>query len=156
MHCFYLLPQTLLRRILIDNDSHVNFKLEHPVFYAIMFKYHTLISAMLLIVGMVVFVLSLEKGSYRYQFKRLGWQIICVLTSISGSLFFGYYVFKGYFWVIMTNGSVMVNDIMAYVIGKLFGRTKLIQLSPNKTVEGFVGGGISTVLLAILISGSIS
>lgn len=50
----------------------------------------------------------------------------------------------------------MVNDIMAYVFGKTFGRTKLIALSPNKTVEGFVGGGISTVLIAIWLSGYIS
>ena len=79
-----------------------------------------------------------------------------MMTSISGCLFFGYYVFKGYFWVIMTNGSVMMNDIMAYVFGKTFGRTKLIALSPNKTVEGYVGGGVSTVLIAVFVSGYIS
>jgi len=50
----------------------------------------------------------------------------------------------------------MVNDIMAFVFGKTMGRTKLIKLSPNKTVEGFVGGGISTVIFAILTAGYIS
>ena len=50
----------------------------------------------------------------------------------------------------------MVNDVMAYVFGKLFGKTKLIELSPNKTVEGFVGGGISTILFAIFVSDYIS
>lgn len=88
-----------------------------------MFTYHSLISAMLLIFGLVLFVLSLEKGAYRYQFKRLGWQIVCSVVPLSGSLFFGYYAFKGYFWVVLTNGSVMINDIMAYVFGKTFGRT---------------------------------
>lgn len=154
--CYYLLPHTLIRRILIDNDSFINFKERTPVTYAIFFKYHTFISASLLIAGLILFTLSLEKGSYRYQFKRLGWQIVCTMCSISGSMFFGYYVFKGYFWVVVCNGSVMINDIMAYVFGKTFGRTKLIQLSPNKTVEGFVGGGISTIIIAILISGWIS
>ena len=71
---------------------------------------------------------------------------------ISGSLFFGYYVYKGYFWMIVTNGSVMINDIMAFVFGKTMGKTPLIKLSPNKTVEGFVGGGISTILFAIWVS----
>ena len=52
----------------------------------------------------------------------------------------------------MTNGSVMINDIMGFVFGKTFGRTKLIKLSPNKTVEGFVGGGISTIIFAIFVS----
>lgn len=71
---------------------------------------------------------------------------------ISGSLFFGYYVYKGYFWMIVTNGSVMINDIMAFVFGKTMGRTPLIKLSPNKTVEGFVGGGLSTILFAMWVS----
>jgi phosphatidate cytidylyltransferase len=121
-----------------------------------MFKHHTLISAMLLITGLVLFTLSLEKGYYRYQFKRLGWQIVCTLVTIPAGLFFGFYVFKGYFWVLMTNGSVMINDIMAYVFGKTMGRTKLIQLSPNKTVEGFVGGAVSTMLFAVFVSQYVS
>jgi len=82
--------------------------------------------------------------------------ILCTLLPVSGSLFFGYYVYKGFFWVMLANGSVMVNDIMAFVFGKLFGRTKLIQLSPSKTVEGFVGGGISTILFAIFLSDYLS
>ena len=41
---------------------------------------------------------------------------------------------------------------MAFVFGKTMGRTKLIKLSPNKTVEGFVGGGISTIIFAIFVS----
>lgn len=153
---YALAPRTLLRRILIDNDSLWDFKNDTPLLYKFFFVHHSLISAMLLIIILVLFTLTLEKGQYRYQFNRLGWEVLCALLPISGSLFFGYYVFKGYFWVVLTNGSVMVNDIMAFVFGKTFGRTKLIQLSPNKTVEGFVGGGITTVIFAIWISGYIS
>ena len=58
--------------------------------------------------------------------------------------------------MVVTNGSVMINDIMAFVFGKAMGRTKLIKLSPNKTVEGFVGGGISTIIFAIWVSDFIS
>ena len=79
-----------------------------------------------------------------------------LLAPISGSLFLAYYVYKGYFWLLLTNGSVMINDIMAYVFGKTMGRTKLIALSPNKTVEGFIGGGISTVVFAIFLTDIIS
>jgi phosphatidate cytidylyltransferase len=78
--------------------------------------------------------------------------ILSALLPISGSLFFGYYVYKGYFWMVITNGSVMINDIMAFVFGKTMGKTPLIKLSPNKTVEGFVGGGISTCIFAIWVS----
>lgn len=154
--CFYLMPKTFIRRILIDNDTMINFKEDLPLLYDIMFIHHGLICGVLLLVGLVIFTLSLEKGQYRYQFKRLGWSILCTMLPISGSLFFAFYVYKGFFWVVITNGSVMINDIMAFVFGKLFGRTKLIKLSPNKTVEGFVGGGISTVIFAIWVSGWIS
>jgi phosphatidate cytidylyltransferase len=57
--------------------------------------------------------------------------------------------------MIITNGSVVMNDVMAFVFGKTFGRTKLIKLSPNKTVEGFLGGGISTMIFAVWVSGYI-
>lgn len=43
---------------------------------------------------------------------------------------------------------VQVSDVLQYVFGKLFGRTKIAPtLSPSKTVEGFVGGALSATLL---------
>lgn len=47
---------------------------------------------------------------------------------------------------------IVINDVMAYMFGFFFGKTPLIKLSPKKTWEGFIGGGISTVLLGLLIS----
>lgn len=47
---------------------------------------------------------------------------------------------------------VVINDVMAYMFGFFFGKTPLIQLSPKKTWEGFIGGGISTVLISIGLS----
>ena len=44
------------------------------------------------------------------------------------------------------------NDTLAFFIGKNFGKRKLFpKVSPNKTVEGFLGGGIATVITACLI-----
>ena len=52
-------------------------------------------------------------------------------------------------WVLFPAFLVIVNDTMAYVFGVLMGKHKLIpKLSPKKTVEGFVGAGISTVAIA--------
>lgn len=43
---------------------------------------------------------------------------------------------------------VQLSDVLQYVWGKLFGRTKIApRLSPSKTVEGFVGGVISATLI---------
>jgi phosphatidate cytidylyltransferase len=41
-----------------------------------------------------------------------------------------------------------ISDVMQYVWGKLFGRHKIApNVSPNKTVEGFVGGTLSATAL---------
>ena len=43
---------------------------------------------------------------------------------------------------------VQMSDVLQYVWGKLFGRTRIApELSPSKTVEGFVGGVLSACAL---------
>lgn len=44
---------------------------------------------------------------------------------------------------------VSVNDIMAYIWGRTLGRRRLLEVSPNKTIEGYIGAAVSTVVLAI-------
>jgi len=48
---------------------------------------------------------------------------------------------------------VWSNDVFAFLIGKNFGKHKLIErVSPNKTVEGFLGGFIFTFIAGFFIS----
>jgi len=43
---------------------------------------------------------------------------------------------------------VQLSDVLQYVFGKLFGRHAIApRVSPSKTVEGFVGGGLSAVAI---------
>lgn len=47
---------------------------------------------------------------------------------------------------------IWANDSFAYLIGKSMGRRKLLEaISPKKTVEGFIGGFLGTILAAFLI-----
>lgn len=47
--------------------------------------------------------------------------------------------------------GIWVSDTFAYLCGRMFGKRKLSpHISPNKTVEGFVGGLLFTVLFEIL------
>jgi phosphatidate cytidylyltransferase len=48
--------------------------------------------------------------------------------------------------------AVAVNDIAAYFVGSAIGRTPLsARISPNKTVEGLIGGTIGTFVAVVLI-----
>jgi phosphatidate cytidylyltransferase len=47
---------------------------------------------------------------------------------------------------------VQISDVLQYVFGKLFGRTKLAPIvSPSKTWEGLVGGGLATTVIGGLL-----
>lgn len=48
---------------------------------------------------------------------------------------------------------IWTNDSFAYLIGKNFGKRKLFEsVSPKKTIEGFVGGVVFSVIAGIVIS----
>lgn len=45
-----------------------------------------------------------------------------------------------------------INDTGAYLAGRTWGKTKLFErISPNKTWEGTVGGGLATLIVSVLI-----
>lgn len=47
---------------------------------------------------------------------------------------------------------VWATDSGAYFVGRKFGKTKLIpSVSPNKTVEGSLGGIVSAVIVALIM-----
>lgn len=49
------------------------------------------------------------------------------------------------------------NDTFAYLSGMAFGRTKLLErISPKKTWEGFIGGGLATIPFSVLIKNLVS
>ncbi len=51
---------------------------------------------------------------------------------------------------LLSFGCIWAADIGAYVFGKLFGRTRLSDISPKKTVEGAVFGVAASVGVAII------
>ena len=56
---------------------------------------------------------------------------------------------KGYIWVFFLLVVVFANDTGAFYLGKLFGKHKLYEaMSPGKTWEGAIGGGLCSILAA--------
>lgn len=54
----------------------------------------------------------------------------------------------GFMWLIFI--IAWGTDTFAYFVGKLFGRNKLIEeISPNKTVEGAIGGVVGSTALTV-------
>lgn len=105
------------------------------------------------ILGIMIFVLSLRKGMYRYQFMQFTWTamtLLFIVTQCSAEL---RNMMRGMIWFLLPVTCVVQNDIWAYLFGKMFGRTKLLALSPKKTVEGFLGAFLFTVLWSFWFCG---
>ena len=98
-----------------------------------------LISFGMYILGFVWFVLSLVKKYYLRQFSLFAWTHVALLCVVTQSYLIIQNMFEGLIWFIMPIMMVIINDVMAYMFGFTMGRTPLIQLSPKKTWEGFIG-----------------
>lgn len=57
------------------------------------------------------------------------------------------------------NGRILVwyvllpawgTDVFAYIVGKLIGKHKFSKVSPNKSIEGCIGGAIGAVILGLI------
>ena len=83
--------------------------------------------------------------AYFHNFdKRL---ILPFLYPVSGILFFlvlyADYGIQAMFWLLVT---VALTDVGAFFTGKAIGKTKFSDTSPNKTLEGVIGGVVIATL----------
>ncbi|CAL3967171.1 unnamed protein product [Diplocarpon coronariae] len=111
--------------------------------------HHRFISFMLYVIGFVFFVASLQAGHYRFQFTQFAWTHMALYLIVVQAHFIMNNVFEGMIWFFLPVSLVICNDIFAYICGITFGRTQLIKLSPKKTVEGFVGAWILTIVFGV-------
>ncbi|MDS1029088.1 phosphatidate cytidylyltransferase [Bacillota bacterium LX-D] len=109
-----------------------------------------------LIVLFLIGVINLVVNYGKRSISDLAYTLLGVLY-ISG--LFGYLLLirynfiNGFWWVIITLVLIWLNDSGAYFSGMYFGKHKLhVHVSPNKTIEGAVGGVLITIIAAIIIS----
>ncbi|EGS17158.1 uncharacterized protein CTHT_0064720 [Thermochaetoides thermophila DSM 1495] len=102
--------------------------------------------------GFVFFVGSLKAGHLKFQFSQFAWTHMALFLIVVQAHFIMNNVLEGLIWFFLPAALVITNDIFAYICGITFGRTQLIKLSPKKTVEGFVGAWIMTILFGIVLT----
>lgn len=79
------------------------------------------------------------------------------LNCIYGLIFISAIVAMGYLslnnipFLIYITAVLMLDDTMAYFAGKKFGKHKLSSISPNKTIEGSLGGFLLSPFLSVLV-----
>ena len=88
--------------------------------------------------------------------KHVNTSAIDLAASLAGLTFiglFGSYLVRlrflpdGLYWLILVVVPAGISDIGAYFFGSLFGRRKLASaLSPNKTIEGYLGGLLTSMI----------
>lgn len=126
--------------------------INHSSTLKFMLRSHRFLSFCLWFTGVVWFVLSLAKKYCKQQFSVLAWTHVTLLIVVTPSHLIMMNIFDGIIWFVVSVVMIVCNDMMAYVFGKWFGKTPLIALSPKKTWEGFIGGGICTVIFGSILS----
>ncbi|XP_045213489.1 phosphatidate cytidylyltransferase, photoreceptor-specific-like isoform X1 [Mercenaria mercenaria] len=132
--------------------DHFGLLLHRAEFMRPFVNYHRIISFCLYVAGFVSFVMSLRKRHYLKQFTMFGWTHVTLLLVVTQSHLIMQNIFEGLIWFLLPSSMIICNDIMAYMFGFFFGRTPLIKLSPKKTWEGFIGGGLSTIVFGMALA----
>ena len=123
----------------------ISFLTQYPFFYYLL-KYHKFICFMLYCFGFLLFLKSLTKGYYRYQFRQFAFiHIIFMIFGYFSSMIISN-IYNGIIWFLLPVSCVVINDISAYFWGRMLGKHSLSSLSPKKTWEGFIGAFFSTLI----------
>jgi len=83
----------------------------------------------------------LYAGATAYN-KKLSWHNFLPFIYPTAGMLFIFTMYREYgveslFWLLVV---VALTDVGAYAVGKSIGKTKFCETSPNKTMEGVVGG----------------
>jgi len=113
-----------------------------------------LLSAAAVVFAYMLYLMCAAVFSHgRIAFSKIGEAFVAVtyiVISLS-SLSTIRYMTHGMFCFLLVFLTAWGSDVMAYVVGSLMGKHKLIpEVSPKKTVEGAIGGILSAILACIL------
>jgi phosphatidate cytidylyltransferase len=129
---------------------------KYAVYLGMVAVLHSVFCLELPMVTMVVLLMLLAKGGMETRHiwtlsQNRWWLFMLVLFLVMlGIILTVSFVMVPFLYVL-----VVVFDGFSQIIGQLFGKRKLFpETSPNKTLEGFLGGSAAVVITAFLLSDS--
>ncbi len=145
----YILAVTSFISAIISNSNSLH--LEEDVLQKIIVAFFTIVLYFTLITALV----SSRKIAIQYL-GRIFLSLIYIIIPFSLLIMIPYLNHENeYNYTIIIGIFLLIwsNDVFAFLIGKNFGKHKLIErVSPNKTIEGFFGGLFFTFIAGYLIS----
>ncbi len=153
----------LIKEWLILSDSNIDLK--QLIFFVslIMFPIYFTESFLKLFIGItsifwigygVCLILKKSPSFISFQNNYLG--LFLVLGFLYGliylMLFSEFFDINKYFLLFVILFNTVLADVGAYLVGSIIGKTPLFpEISPNKTMEGFVGGVIFVLIFLLVI-----
>ena len=108
---------------------------------------------MLLTSFMIIFVISLQRGFYGYQFRQLGWTLITALCIVSGLTGLITAMWKCRLWMIYAVLTITIHNAFDYVVNRYSPlRTPMLNLKPEATLEGFAVGVLACFIFFSAVS----
>ena len=113
-----------------------------------------LLAVAIVIFAYLLYLMAVAVFSHgRITISKIGEAFVAVTYVVASftSLTTVRYLTHGMFCFVLVFITAWVTDSMAYVVGSLIGKHKLIpDVSPKKTVEGAIGGVVFTILACLL------
>ncbi len=110
-----------------------------------------------LLIGMLISTFKDDPKILFEKYSRLLWGVIYIGLLYPYVYMIGYFsdssnTFSGGDWLLLLFGFLWIGDTAAMFIGKAIGKHKLAPaVSPNKTVEGFIGGIIGAIVTGVIL-----
>lgn len=141
---------------LTDGETFHRFCTEHRSLkhFTEITKHFTAVSYVLYWVLFIASVLTLKRGLMRFQLSQYMWSVVSICMVVFQCKFFASNTLNGLFWFFFPMATVVMNDVSAYfcgiTMGKRFIQAPFLELSPNKTWEGFLGAAVLTIIFSFL------
>lgn len=142
---FYIIGKTWMTPQLL-HDSGIALD-PYGLASVLLIKQHALCSFMMFTFGIIFFVFSLQEGYYSYQVQRFG--LTLAFTLILCTSFHGHLtgLWKCRIWFIFPIATIALRNALEYLVEKYCPfRTKIYDLKPKATMEGFVAGVVAALV----------